>query len=84
MSTREVHVIADAINQRYHAFENGGAIQFGIEEAVYAVAEMLQANHLDFDPADFKHRCFADRSFRQEPIKAYSDHRRTLSSIGRA
>lgn len=28
MTTKEVNLIADYINPRYHSFDNGGAVQF--------------------------------------------------------
>jgi hypothetical protein len=61
VTAREQHAIADAIRQRYQSFDAGGAVQFGIEEAVLAVSETLQALDPAFDATAFKHRCFTGR-----------------------
>lgn len=61
MTTKQINLLADAIQERHAAFDPGGAVQFGIEEAALAVAEVLQAQDPGFDATDFKHRCFAGR-----------------------
>jgi hypothetical protein len=61
VTAREQQAIADAISQRYRTFDPAGAVRFGIEEAVLAVTEILQALDPAFDATGFKHRCFAGR-----------------------
>jgi hypothetical protein len=61
MTVREQQAIADAINQRYQTFDPGGAVRFGVEEAVLAISEVLQALDPAFDPTQFKTACFGAR-----------------------
>jgi len=58
MTVTEVREVADAINTRWRAFDPDGAVRFGIEEAAYAVAEVLSSRDASFDALDFKRRCF--------------------------
>lgn len=58
MTAREVGQMADAISQRYTSFEPDGAVRFGVEETVYAIAEVL-GQDAAFDAVAFKHRCFS-------------------------
>jgi hypothetical protein len=58
MTGSEVHAIASAISERYLSFNPGGAVRFGIEEAVLAVAEILTAADPAIDATNFRTRCF--------------------------
>lgn len=58
MTAREVGELADAISARYTSFEPDGSVRFGIEETVYAIAEVLGQDPT-FDAVAFKHRCFS-------------------------
>jgi hypothetical protein len=63
MSNRELHLIADALSQRYHSFDEPGPedhnywVQFGIEEAVLALTEMIQATDPFFNADQFRSAC---------------------------
>jgi hypothetical protein len=61
MTAKEIAAITSAINERYRHFDPGGSVQFGIEECVLGITEVLQALDPAFDATDFKHRCFSGR-----------------------
>lgn len=58
MTARQARALADAINQRWVRFDPGGSCEFGAQEVIYAVADVL-AEDATFDRTDFLHRCFS-------------------------
>ena len=58
MSAANHTQIADAINERLREYYPDGAVRFGVEEAVMAIAEVLSDRDPGFSAIQFKSRCF--------------------------
>ena len=61
MHTKIYIAMAEAINARWNAYDVDGSVRFGIEEATYGIADVMQADNALFDRTKFLSACFATK-----------------------